>query len=334
MVPDSPSPGGAGAPLGERWRELWSRWRRALGGDQPRPPGRFSAGTFSHRAGTRAYKLFVPGGRATPRPLLVMLHGCRQDPDDFAAGTRMNELAQAQGWLVLYPGQSREANTLGCWNWFVPAHQERDRGEPAIIADLTREIARTHDADPRHIYVAGLSAGGAMAAILASAYPDLYAAAGVHSGVPRAVAKDLASALRAMRQGPAPSAWPRPRRDDADLVPTIVFHGDEDTTVHPRNGAELVEQARWTSLEGSSSASSRQLHIERSSVPAGRAFTRTVHRDAQGRVDAEHWVVHGSGHAWSGGSPAGSFTDPLGPDASREMLRFFAAHPRRETGLS
>jgi len=279
-------------------------------------PGQFITGTFNNAAGTRGYKLYVPSGiYAHPLPLVVMLHGCKQNPDDFAAGTRMNQLAEDKGWLVLYPAQSRSVNRMGCWNWFKAEDQQRDRGEPAIIAGMTRHIVASHGADPRRVYVAGLSAGGAMADIMAATYPDIYAAAGIHSGLAHAVAHDLVSALHAMRQGPRPRAAGPAHRQP---VPTIVFHGDSDTTVHPSNGDHVVSRSGQTP----------QPHAGQ--VAGGRHYTRSVHRDAGGRCDTEHWVVHGAGHAWSGGHTSGSYTDPLGPDASAEMLRFFAEHPMAE----
>jgi len=296
--------------------------------------GDYIASSFSNASGTRPYKLYLPGGaHARPMPLVVMLHGCRQDPDDFAAGTRMNQLADAAGWVVLYPGQDRRFNHLGCWNWFQETDQRRGKGEPSIIADLTRHMIAAHSIDPRRVYIAGLSAGGAMAAIMASTYPELFAAAGIHSGLPHAAAKDLASALHAMKHGPA-------LRDDALTderrnVPTIVFHGDQDTTVHPCNGDELIARTRWAAnsrvLDTDDDLLPSALNTEHGQVLGGHAFSRTIHRDAQGRPDAEHWVIHGLGHAWSGGSPSGSFTDPLGPDASREMLRFFLQHPQTQS---
>ncbi len=248
-----------------------------------------------------------------------MLHGCQQSPDDFAAGTRMHVRGQGCGCFVLYPGQDRRANRLGCWTWFEAVHQQRDRGEPSILAALTREIIASHPIDPGRVYVAGLSAGGAMAAILATTHPELFAAAGIHSGLPHAVASNLVSALVAMKRGPARGRAGGSGEPGA-TVPTIVFHGDQDATVHPKNGEELIARTRGTS------PATRTI---RGVVPGGRAYTRTVHHDTAGRIDAEHWVVHGSGHAWSGGDAAGSYTDPLGPDASSEMLRFFGEHARR-----
>ena len=274
-------------------------------------------GVFARGHHQIAYKLFVPAtGAGQPRPLLLMLHGCTQDPDDFAAGTRMNQLAREQGFLVLYPAQTQHANSSKCWNWFKPQHQQRGRGEPATLAALTQSIVEGQGIDPRRVYVAGLSAGGAMADILGRAYPELFAAVGVHSGLPTGAASDLMSALSAMKQGPAASLPP----SDAGL-PMIVFHGDADGTVHPRNGEALVRTA-LAGRDGASDAS----HNGRS--PLGRAFTRRVHDGAPDQPAVEHWLLHGAGHAWAGGSARGSFTDPTGPDASAEMLRFFLAHPK------
>jgi poly(hydroxyalkanoate) depolymerase family esterase len=298
---------------------------------EPGAGGEFIAGSFSNAAGMREYKLYLPHGDfAKPLPMVVMLHGCRQNPDDFAAGTRMNELAQAQGWVVLYPGQQKAANHLGCWNWFKESEQQRGCGEPSIIAEMTRRIVATQPIDPARVYIAGMSAGGAMAAVMAATYPDLYAAVGIHSGLPHAAATSLMSALSAMKKGPAASANGL-RATDQRGVPTIVFHGDRDTTVHPCNGDEVIARARWSAAAPSEPQTDGDMTVERGEVPAGHGYTRTIHRDAEGRCDAEHWLVHGSGHAWSGGSPKGSYTDPLGPDASAQMLRFFAEHPLRES---
>jgi poly(hydroxyalkanoate) depolymerase family esterase len=293
--------------------------------------GRFVSGSFANDAGTRSFRLYIPSApQKQPMPLVVMLHGCKQNPDDFAAGTRMNELAEAQGWLVLYPAQQKTANRSGCWNWFQESNQRRGSGEPSIIAGMTREVMASHGADPRRVYIAGLSAGGAMAAIMATTYPDLYAAAGIHSGLPYAAASDLISALTAMKHGPAPRAVRRSAADAPHVIPTIVFHGDRDTTVHPGNGDEVIARRRGNTSPREATASSG-FEPEASVLqakPGGHGYTRTTHRDASGRIDAEHWVIHGAAHAWSGGSASGSYTDPRGPDASAEMLRFFLEHPQ------
>jgi poly(hydroxyalkanoate) depolymerase family esterase len=276
----------------------------------------FVAGTFSNAAGSRTYKLFIPSrSEGRQLPLVVMLHGCTQSPDDFAAGTRMNFMAEEHDCFVVYPEQPSGANQSKCWNWFRTGDQRRGGGEPSLIAGLTRQIMRDHAIDPKRVYVAGLSAGGAAAAIMAATYPDLYASVGIHSGLACGAATDLPSAFVAMRQGGVSQAI----ADGKPSVPTIVFHGDRDTTVNPNNGDRIIEQ--------SAKATSPAPKVLRGRVPDGHAYTRTILTDGGGRATSEHWNVHGAGHAWSGGSPAGSYTDPRGPDATREMLHFFLEHP-------
>ena len=278
--------------------------------------GRFIAGSHGDASGHRDFKLYIPPGAGErPLPLVVMLHGCTQNPDDFAAGTAMNDAALAQGFFVLYPAQSRQMNPQRCWNWFKHNHQARGRGEPALLAAMTREVMVRHAIDPDRVYVAGLSAGGAMAAILGDAYPDLYAAVGVHSGLAAGSATDLPSALGAMKGGGTKV------RTDASGMPTIVFHGDADSTVHPSNGEQVIAASVGTATS---------VEVERLKGAGGRSTTRRVHRASDGTVVAEHWLVHGAPHAWSGGSAKGSYTDARGPDASAEMMRFFLEHPRRQ----
>ena len=282
---------------------------------------RFIESTYSSPAGSRAYRLFIPSRyQEQPLPLVVMLHGCTQSPDDFAAGTRMNFIAEEQNCFVAYPAQPREANQAKCWNWFRTADQQRGRGEPSLIAGITRQIMRDYSVDPKRVYVGGLSAGAAAAAIMGATYNDLYAAIGIHSGLACGVATDLPSAFVAMRQGGGSD--PRVISGDRPPVPTIIFHGDRDTTVHPNNGGQILEQSVRTI--------SAQKKVHRGQVQGGHAYTRTILSDANGRAMLEHWSIHGAGHAWSGGSPAGSYTDPRGPDATREMLRFFLEHSLSE----
>jgi len=278
------------------------------------PPGaRFEEHRHSGPFGARSYKVYIPSTYdGTPLPLVVMLHGCTQSPDDFAAGTGMNAVAEEERLLVAYPEQPQGANPSKCWNWFNAADQKRDSGEPALIAGITREIIRHFAVTPGQVYIAGLSAGGATAAIMAQAYPDLYAAAGVHSGLACGAARDLPSALSAMRNG-ADGAGPA----GTSGTPLIVFHGDGDKTVHPRNADAVAAQ---TASAGLSRQSSEGVS------PGGVRYTRHVRLDASGRPMLEQWLLHGAGHAWSGGSDRGSYTDPRGPDASREMVRFFRHH--------
>ena len=286
-------------------------------------PGDFISGSYANQAGTRPYKLYVPTGYAGGAlPMIVMLHGCTQTPDDFAAGTRMNALAEERRCFVLYPAQTRAANRSRCWNWFKRGDQRRDKGEPAIIAGMTREVISRYGIDARKVYVAGLSAGGAMAAVMGATYPDLFAAIGIHSGLAVGSAHDVPSAFAAMRGMPPPSARVSVSGHGTRAVPVIVFHGDRDKTVHPRNGEQVV----WECVNRHAAAGNNPA-MERGQVPGGHGYTRTVHTDASGRVLVEHWLVHGAGHAWSGGSVRGSYTDPRGPDAAREMLRFFMEDP-------
>ncbi|WP_211609724.1 extracellular catalytic domain type 1 short-chain-length polyhydroxyalkanoate depolymerase [Paraburkholderia haematera] len=284
-------------------------------------PGTFSTHTFSNSAGQRQYKLYVPAVyNNEPLPLIVMLHGCTQNADDFAAGTRMNAMAERLGFMVVYPNQSLAANHSACWNWFKPTDQQRDQGEPSLIAGITREVIARYRIDPARVYVAGLSAGGAMADVMLKTSPDLYAAACVHSGLAYGSAKDLPSALAAMKG----AKTNRTRSRVEPQRPLIVFHGDADTTVHPSNATALVAgfDAGITTVSSPS-------------LPAGTAGTANGRRGCTVRrlvaangVEAEYWSIHDAGHAWAGGSPHGSFTDPSGPDAAAEMLRFFLAHPR------
>jgi poly(hydroxyalkanoate) depolymerase family esterase len=309
------------APRLRAWSFPGSRLARAPQPSDIAPAaGRYISGSFSNGSGSRSYKLYIPSRKTGAHsPLIVMLHGCTQTADDFAAGTRMNFAAEAHGCYVVYPEQPQAANASKCWNWFRAGDQARDNGEPALIAGITRQVMREHNVDPGRVYVAGLSAGGAAAAIMGESYPDLYAAVGVHSGIACGAARDLPSAFAAMR-GQAAINGIDMARVSGVLTPTIVFHGDGDTTVHPSNGAKVIERATAGNLLSGTTA--------RKQTSAGQSFTHSVRQDAGGLPVLELWELHGAGHAWSGGSSAGSFTNPNGPNATQEMLRFFLTHRR------
>jgi poly(hydroxyalkanoate) depolymerase family esterase len=296
--------------------------RRAPGAS-PAPaasPGRCIDKVYVDAVGTRKYNVYVPSGyRGQACPLIVMLHGCTQSPVDFATGTRMNEIAEQGTFFVAYPEQPATENPRKCWNWFAREHQQRDRGEPSLIAGITREIVREYAIDRERVYVAGMSAGGAAAAVLGATYPDLYAAVGIHSGIATGLAHDASSAFTAMKNG---QAQPGTRRvshvaGSAKPIPTIVFHGDRDAKVNKRNAERFADDLATPDFTQ---------RMEDRQTSGGRSYTKSVYTDATGRDVLERWNVHGAGHMWSGGNAAGSHTDALGPNASLEMARFFLTH--------
>lgn len=279
---------------------------------------------FSSEYGSRDYKLYIPSDYDKSDhalPLVVMLHGCAQDAEDFALGTDMNRWAEQYRVLVVYPNQARSANLKRCWNWYKRKNQQVDRGEPAIIAGLTQAVMNSYRVDARRVYIAGLSAGGSMAAIMGATYPELYAAIGVHSGLAVGSATHAIAALVAMRQG---SRAVQRLSQPFSFVPIIIFQGDRDPIVHARNAEQILAQARQ-----SLAASHPVLTTEQQTVlpPVGYAYTRTQIKDVTGQTQIDYWLVQGAGHAWSGGNSSGSYTDPAGPNASLEMLGFFLSHP-------
>ena len=271
--------------------------------------------------GDRSYRLYLPasaGQAAGVRPLLIMLHGCGQTPTDFATGTRMNRLADDMGFIVVYPTQTRQANRNKCWNWYRDAKTARDGDEPAMIVGMTQDVMAHHRVDRSRVYIAGFSAGGAAAVSIAAAYPMIYAAVGVHSGLPVGAANSGLSALVAMRAGSAGVKQSAP-------MPTIIFHGDKDEVVNPRNGRAIAARAVATFPA--------LTEMVKNGKSTG-GYRKTAHRGSNRKSYCEYWSISGAGHAWSGGNPAGSFAQASGPDASREMIRFFKQHRLTVTGVA
>lgn len=322
--------------------------RSATANPLAEPPGSFTRVAITHpgaKHNPHHYHLYVPPGASAdaPVPLVLMLHGCTQNPVDFATGTGMNAAAAPANALVLYPEQPRSANPNGCWNWFRPGDQHRGSGEPALLVAMLHDVMARHPVDAQRVYVAGLSAGGAMAALLGREYPDVFAAVGVHSGLQAGAAHNVMGALSAMKNGAKPGAATHHAANDHPTdtpalppPPMIVFHGDADTTVHAHNGEQLIE-ATLTALattRGGEQATAETVHKGQS--PHGQGYTRTVYSRVDGapaakaspsQVVAEHWVLQGAGHAWAGGHTGGTHTDPRGVNATQEMLRFFVEHP-------
>ncbi|MBQ2261014.1 MAG: PHB depolymerase family esterase [Loktanella sp.] len=285
---------------------------RQTGPATPLPQGaEFRKDVFTCDAGSRPYRHYVPSGaKQGVTGIVMMLHGCTQTPEDFATGTNMNALAEEHGFIVVYPQQARGDNAQSCWNWFRRGDQRRGRGEPALLAALAQKLMTDFDVPRDHCFVAGLSAGAAMAVILGETYGDVFTAVGAHSGLPYASASDVPSAFAAMagnRQGSPASA------STGRAVRSIVFHGTADTTVHPSNSGRI----------GVNTATGQVIETTEHGVAAGRSFSRKVTSQTNGTITAEHWLIEGLGHAWSGGQPGGSYTDPKGPDASAAMVRFF-----------
>ena len=267
--------------------------------------------TYRGAAGQRAYRLFVPQAPDGVRGLILMLHGCTQNPEDFALGTAMNRIAAREGLVVAYPAQTKAYNPNACWNWFEPQHQRRGAGEAAILAGLAGEVAREYGVPEGRVFAAGLSAGGAMAAVLGATYPDVFSAIGVHSGLAAGSAHDVATAFAAMK---GKGTGGRLARDPSAPAPRLmVVHGHRDRTVVPANGMTLLREMEAAYPQA---ALRREPTAER-----GLTLLRLVLPD--GTAVAEHWEVAGLGHAWSGGDRAGSFTSPRKPNASEGFVRFF-----------
>lgn len=277
--------------------------------------------------GGRPVRVFMPSKPASPLAMVVMLHGCTQTADAFADATRMDEVAEESGFVVAYPEQGSDVIATRCWQWYEPAHQARDAGEPKELADAAAAIAAAHGVDKERVYVAGISAGGAMSVVLGATYPDRFAAVGVVAGLEyKAGTSFVSGATAAQSGGPDPLAQGdlvhTQMGTRARVVPAIVFHGTADAVVAKVNGDQVATQWRQVA--------SKILGDAAIDAPAttpgttGYPFTWTVHRNkATGASIVEHYVVSDLGHAWPGGKPGGSYADAKGPDASHLLWSFF-----------
>ncbi|MBX9971147.1 extracellular catalytic domain type 1 short-chain-length polyhydroxyalkanoate depolymerase [Priestia aryabhattai] len=300
-----------------------------------------AAGSFTSKTyNGRTYKLYVPssyqGGAALP--LVVMLHGCTQDPDQFAAGTQMNALAETEKFLVLYPEQPSSANSNKCWNWFDTAHQSRGSGEPALIAGMVNQIKSSYSIDADQVFVGGLSAGAAMSVIMGATYPDIFAAISVGAGLEYKAATSVTGAYTAMSSGgPNPiqqgdlaySAMGEHKR----VVPVILFHGTADYTVAPINAHQILSQWAQTNDRASDGLDNNNIDDTADqtlpgTVSGGRSYTQYIYKDTAGKTVMEKYMIEGMGHAWPGGSTSGSYTDPKGPNATTLSWNFFKSHPK------
>lgn len=286
-------------------------------------PGTFEWHTYAGDAGTRRYRLFVPASAdaTKPAPLVVMLHGCTQDPDDFARGSRFNELAARAGAIVAWPEQTGSHHPQKCWTWYDPANQAAGRGEPALVAAITREVMASRAIDPRRVYVGGVSAGAAMAVNTAAAYPELFAAVASHSGIPYRAAADVPHAIAVMRTGssdPAILAYALQDALGGRRLPLIAIHGAADPVVVPTNSRQLA--AQWAGVLGLTASPAER------GTEGGLGIERTRWKASDGSIAVELIVVDSLAHAWSGGSAEGTFTDARGPDASRLILDFLLSH--------
>jgi len=305
--------------------------------------GEWVKGSATSAAGSRSYSLWVPTGydKRKPAPLVMMLHGCMQNPQGLAAISGINTVADKNNFLVVYPEQIKEANPLQCWNWFDPKHQARDTGEPSILAAIVAGVRASHKVDAKRTYVAGVSAGAAMAVVMGVTYPDVFSAIGVHSGLAFKAGTDVQSGLAAMKQG-GPDPKPlgllafkamEKNRKAARRMPVIVFHGDSDPYLNPVNADQVTTQ--WVTTNDylddgrdNGSVKSAPVKTVQGSIPAGHSFTRSIYNDRSGRLLLEKWIIKGLGHAWSGSPAVSAFGDPKGPNASEEMWRFFGETSR------
>ncbi|WP_191090499.1 extracellular catalytic domain type 1 short-chain-length polyhydroxyalkanoate depolymerase [Niallia endozanthoxylica] len=299
------------------------------------------------------YKLYVPGEYHIEKqyPLLVMLHGCGQNPDDFAAGTNMNEQAEKENFLVLYPDMNHPLhprdpagyNPFGCWNWFLDKNQHRDEGHPKLIYEMIHEVKSEYNIDSNKVYAAGLSAGGSLACILGVTYPDVFSGIGICSGL----AYDAANVFF-LTDPMAEEAKTKMEKGVTDpyecgnsafqemgeykkKMRVIVFHGICDTTVHPINGLQVITQWVQTNflIEGGIGLADVTPAKVKSDIINGKSYTRHVYHDKKDEPLLELWMIDQMGHTWSGGNPSGSYTDSAGPNATEIIWNFLHSHQQQ-----
>lgn len=295
--------------------------------------GEVVVGTCSVDAGKRSYSLHLPRNGSYEH-LVVMLHGCVQPARDFAVATNMNGAAAARGWPSLWPEQPARANLMRCWNWFAAKHQSRDGGEAAILGAMIAEVCERYGIAQGRVLLAGASAGAAMASIIAVTYPELIGALAIHSGAPFGAATNVFAGLSLMKKGHSdPVALGalahRAMGERAKPIPAMVLHGGQDRAVHPHNGTRAAQQWAVTNLLALGQMDRASMVPQPASETAhhedGRYDAVVVrYQDDAGRTLAEEWRIPKLGHAWSGGSPEATYTDPRGPDATAAMIDFFS----------
>jgi poly(hydroxyalkanoate) depolymerase family esterase len=312
--------------------------------------GKWIAGKARAAGGSRNFKLWIPAAPEDARawPLLMLLHGCTHDGAHMAEISGMNEVAAFHRFLVVYPEQSLCANLLKCWNWFRPEHQSRDAGEPSILAAIVAQIRSTYSVDPDRLYVAGVSAGGAMASILAATYPDVFAGVAVFAGAEFKAATSTSEGFAAMKHGgPDPARQGQIAfevmhggfaRTERRRMPVIVFHGTADKKVNWINADQTI--AQWEKTNSCLAAEDGNIgfllteKVSDGKVSDGYAYKKYSYLESDSHLLMEKWLVEGLGHAWSGSPKPRKYGDPKGPNASAEIWRFFCESAKHPTASS
>lgn len=301
----------------------------ALTATAPVAAGHWDFGLYGNFYGSREYQVWVPDGYtgAEPLPVVLILHGCANDPNLMAGLSRFNDLADSEGFIAVYPRQNVTANPTRCWNWSNPVHQSRGAGEPSILAGIVANVKSTYNVDAQRVYVTGISAGGAMTSILLACYSDVFAAGAVHAGPMYKAATTVSGSSYVMLFGSVYSptthgnlAWQCSGSPSPRPLPVAVFHGSSDSAINPVNGTQVITQFLQTNDRAddgldNNSVGSAATSTTAGAVPGGRTYTVKDYTYG-GRLLARHYLINGMGHAWSGGDPAFPFADAAGPDAS------------------